>query len=67
MIVMRTLKGWTGIKELNGNKIEGNCLSHQVVLTEAKTNPEQLKMLNDWLRSYRLTNCLVETTVSVIS
>jgi xylulose-5-phosphate/fructose-6-phosphate phosphoketolase len=53
MIVMRTLKGWTGIKELNGDKIEGNCLSHQVVLTEAKTDPEQLKMLNDWLRSYR--------------
>jgi xylulose-5-phosphate/fructose-6-phosphate phosphoketolase len=53
MIIMRTLKGWTGIKELNGNKIEGNCLSHQVVLTEAKTDLKQLKMLEDWLRSYK--------------
>jgi xylulose-5-phosphate/fructose-6-phosphate phosphoketolase len=52
MIIMRTLKGWTGVKELDGNKIEGNCLSHQVVLTEAKTDPKQLKMLEDWLRSY---------------
>lgn len=52
MIIMRTLKGWTGVKELNGNKIEGNCLSHQVVLTEAKTDPAQLKLLEDWLRSY---------------
>ncbi|MEI7539603.1 MAG: phosphoketolase family protein [Candidatus Saccharibacteria bacterium] len=53
MIIMRTLKGWTGVKELDGKKIEGNCLSHQVVLTDAKTNPEQLKMLEDWLKSYK--------------
>ena len=53
MIIMRTLKGWTGVEELDGQKIEGNCLSHQVVLTEAKTDPEQLKMLEDWLRSYK--------------
>ena len=53
MIIMRTLKGWTGVKTLDGQKIEGNCLSHQVVLTEAKTNPEQLKMLEEWLLSYK--------------
>lgn len=53
MIIMRTLKGWTGPKELNGQRIEGNCLSHQVVLTEAKTDPNQLKMLSDWLHSYK--------------
>jgi len=53
MIIMRTLKGWGGVKELNGNKIEGNCLSHQVVLTEAKTDPEQLRLLEEWLRSYK--------------
>ena len=52
MIIMRTLKGWTGVKELNGQKIEGNALSHQVVLTEAKTDPKQLQMLEDWLKSY---------------
>lgn len=54
MIVMRTLKGWTGVKELNGEKIEGNCLSHQVVLTEAKTDENQLRLLNDWLYSYNI-------------
>ena len=53
MIIMRTLKGWTGVKELNGQKIEGNCLSHQVVLTEAKQNQEQLQMLEQWLKSYK--------------
>lgn len=53
MIIMRSLKGWSGVKELNGEKIEGNCLSHQVVLTEAKTDPKQLKMLEDWLKSYK--------------
>lgn len=53
MIIMRTEKGWSGVKELNGNKIEGNCLSHQVVLMEAKTDENQLKLLEDWLRSYK--------------
>jgi xylulose-5-phosphate/fructose-6-phosphate phosphoketolase len=53
MIIMRNTKGWSGVKELDGQKIEGNCLSHQVVLMEAKTDPEQLKMLEDWLRSYK--------------
>lgn len=53
MIIMRTPKGWSGVKELNGQKIEGNCLSHQVVLTEAKSDPAQLRLLNDWLRSYK--------------
>jgi len=53
MIIMRTLKGWTGVKELNGQKIEGNCLSHQVVLTEAKTDQNQLYLLEQWLKSYK--------------
>lgn len=52
MIIMRSLKGWSGVKELDGLKIEGNYASHQVVLTEAKTDAKQLKMLEDWLRSY---------------
>lgn len=60
MIIMRTLKGWTGVKELNGQKIEGNCLSHQVVLTEAKTDPEQLRMLEQWLRSYKIEELFSE-------
>jgi len=53
MIIMRTLKGWSGVKELNGQKIEGNCLAHQVVLMEAKTDPDQLKQLEEWLKSYK--------------
>lgn len=53
MVILRTAKGWTGVKELDGDKIEGNCLSHQVVLTEAKTDPHQLQLLNEWLHSYR--------------
>ena len=54
MIIMRTKKGWTGVKELKGQKIEDNCLSHQVVLTNAKTDPEELRLLNDWLGSYKI-------------
>lgn len=53
MIIMRTEKGWSGPKQLAGRKVEGNHLSHQVVLTEAKSNPEQLQMLQEWLKSYR--------------
>ena len=60
MLIMRTLKGWTGIKELNGQKIEGNCLSHQVVLTDAKTDPAQLQMLDRWLRSYKIEELFSE-------
>jgi len=52
MIILRTEKGWTGIKELNHEKIEGNCLSHQVVAKECKNDREQLKAVEEWLRSY---------------
>ncbi len=55
MIIMRTAKGWTGVKELNGEKIEGNCLAHQVVLMDAKTDAGQLKLLNEWLQSYKFS------------
>jgi xylulose-5-phosphate/fructose-6-phosphate phosphoketolase len=54
MIIMRTPKGLSGIKELNGLKIEGNYAAHQVVLTEANSNPEQLKALETWLSSYKI-------------
>ncbi len=53
MILLRTPKGWTGIRELHGEKIEGNCLSHQVVGTNAKTDPEELAAVTAWLRSYK--------------
>jgi xylulose-5-phosphate/fructose-6-phosphate phosphoketolase len=52
MIVLRSPKGWTGPKELDGHKLEGSWRSHQVPLKEVKTRPEQLQLLSDWLQSY---------------
>jgi xylulose-5-phosphate/fructose-6-phosphate phosphoketolase len=53
MIVLRTPKGWTGPKVVDGKPIEGTWRSHQVPLAEVRTNPAHLAMLEDWLRSYR--------------
>jgi len=52
-IVLRTPKGWTGPKELDGLPIEGTFRAHQVPLPEPKTEPRQLKALEAWMRSYR--------------
>ncbi len=52
MIVLRSPKGWTGPKEVDGHKIEGFWRSHQVPLAGVGQNPEHLKLLEDWLRSY---------------
>ncbi len=51
-IVLRTPKGWTGPKELDGQPVEGTFRAHQVPLTDVKSNPAQLDMLEAWLRSY---------------
>jgi xylulose-5-phosphate/fructose-6-phosphate phosphoketolase len=53
MIVMRTPKGWTGPVEVDGLPVEGTWRAHQVPLAEVRTNPEHLRQLEDWLRSYR--------------
>src|SRR5258708_677803 len=53
MIVMRTPKGWTGPHEVDGLLVEGTWRSHQVPLNEVRTNPAHLRMLEDWMRSYR--------------
>ncbi|MGH7771442.1 MAG: phosphoketolase family protein [Candidatus Binatia bacterium] len=53
MIAIRTPKGWTGPKEIDGIPIEGTFRSHQVPAKEAKTNPNHLKAIENWLRSYR--------------
>jgi xylulose-5-phosphate/fructose-6-phosphate phosphoketolase len=53
MIVLRTPKGWTGPKEVDGLPTEGSFRSHQVPLAEVRTNPEHLSQLEDWMRSYR--------------
>jgi xylulose-5-phosphate/fructose-6-phosphate phosphoketolase len=52
MIVLRTPKGWTGVKEYNGEKLEGNFASHQVILKEVNADTDQLKELQKWLSSY---------------
>ncbi len=52
MIVLRTPKGWTGPDVVDGTPIEGTFRSHQVPLSGVRDNPEHMKMLEDWLRSY---------------
>ncbi|HZK59616.1 MAG TPA: phosphoketolase family protein [Cryobacterium sp.] len=53
MIVLRSPKGWTGPKEVDGLPAEGSWRSHQVPFGEVRTNPEHLALLETWLRSYR--------------
>ncbi len=53
MIVLRTPKGWTGPREVDGHKVEGSWRSHQVPLSGMHENPAHLKQLEDWMRSYR--------------
>jgi xylulose-5-phosphate/fructose-6-phosphate phosphoketolase len=53
MLILRTPKGWTGPKVVDGLPVEGTFRSHQLPLTEVRTNPEHLAMLETWLRSYR--------------
>jgi xylulose-5-phosphate/fructose-6-phosphate phosphoketolase len=53
MIILITPKGWTGPKVVDGHRVEGTFRSHQVPLNEPRTNPTHLKLLDDWLRSYR--------------
>jgi xylulose-5-phosphate/fructose-6-phosphate phosphoketolase len=53
MIVLRTPKGWTGPKSVDGLQTEGSWRSHQVPLANLAGNPEHLKILEQWLASYR--------------
>ncbi|UJR82977.1 phosphoketolase [Sandaracinus amylolyticus] len=53
MIVLRSPKGWTGPREVDNHKTEGFWRSHQVPLSGIHSNPAHLKLLEDWLRSYR--------------
>lgn len=52
MIVLRTPKGWTGPKEVDGHKIEGSWRAHQVPIAGVRENPARMKLLEEWLRSY---------------
>jgi xylulose-5-phosphate/fructose-6-phosphate phosphoketolase len=53
MIVLRSPKGWTGPREVNGHKVENFWRAHQVPILDPATNPVSLKLVEDWLRSYR--------------
>jgi xylulose-5-phosphate/fructose-6-phosphate phosphoketolase len=53
MIILRTPKGWTGPKFVDGKPVENSFRSHQVPLADLATHPDRLKMLEDWMRSYK--------------
>ena len=53
VIVLRTPKGWTGPKKVDGLPVEGSWRSHQVPMTDVRDNPDHLRVLEEWLRSYR--------------
>ena len=53
MIVLKSPKGWTGPKWVDGLQIEGTFRAHQVPLSDPRANPEHLKQLEEWMRSYR--------------
>ncbi len=53
MIILRSPKGWTAPKEVDGHKLEGFWRSHQVPMTDVGTNPAHLAILETWLKSYK--------------
>ena len=53
MIILRTPKGWTGPRVVDGKPVEGTWRAHQVPLAELATKPEHLRQLEEWMKSYR--------------
>jgi xylulose-5-phosphate/fructose-6-phosphate phosphoketolase len=53
VLILRTPKGWTGPKEVDGKRVEGSWRSHQVPLSEPAARPDHLRLLEKWLKSYR--------------
>jgi len=53
VIVLRSLKGWTGPKAVDGLPVEGTFRAHQVPITNVKDDPDHLRMLEEWMRGYR--------------
>ena len=53
MIILRSPKGWTGPKEVDGHKVEGFWRAHQVPVLDVQSNPEHLRIVETWMRSYR--------------
>ena len=61
MIVLRSPKGWTGPKEVDGKRVEGFWRAHQVPLSDLHNNPAHLAQLETWLKSYRPDELFEET------
>ncbi len=53
MIILRTPKGWTGPKTVDGKQVEGTYRAHQVPIAEVKSNPQHIQQLEEWMKSYR--------------
>jgi xylulose-5-phosphate/fructose-6-phosphate phosphoketolase len=53
LLILRTPKGWTGPKTVDGKPVEGTWRAHQVPVAELREKPEHLKILEDWMKSYR--------------
>jgi len=53
MMILRTPKGWTAPKELDGHRVEGSWRAHQVPISDVVSNPAHLKLLEQWMLSYR--------------
>lgn len=60
VILLKTPKGWTGIKKLHGEKIEGTDASHQIILKKAKTDKKEMNLLEEWLESYKFEELFKE-------
>jgi len=61
LIILRSPKGWTGPKEVDGKKVEGFWRAHQVPIDKVRENPGHLRLLEEWMRSYRPQELFGET------
>ncbi len=53
LIILKTPKGWTGVKELDGHKLEGSWRSHEIPIGDVRSNAAHLRLVENWMRSYR--------------
>jgi xylulose-5-phosphate/fructose-6-phosphate phosphoketolase len=61
VIILRSPKGWTGPKEVDGKKVEGFWRAHQIPIDKVRENPAHLRLLEDWMRSYKPQELFGET------
>ena len=61
MIILQTPKGWTGPKEVDGHKVEGSWRAHQIPIPDVIGDPAHMKLLEEWLHSYRVEDLFDES------